>query len=229
MSPSRDERDLIYRCITLLVGAVFRLCFRLRYAGTSRVPAGRSIVAGNHVSALDGVVLGLCLSERHRRVTRFLVAAEFFDGRWFSWALRRFKQIPVHRGRRDSAALETAIVTVRAGALAGIFPEGKVNPGSELQPGKSGAARIALATGAPVVPVGIWGTQDRWPHPGLHFRRPWRPPLALAFGEPIEPDGDAGSEDDVERFVDRVMSGIADQVEVARAMTGDRSARAARG
>jgi 1-acyl-sn-glycerol-3-phosphate acyltransferase len=219
VSESRDERDLIYRCITLIVGAVFRTCFRLRYAGASRVPAGRSIVAGNHVSALDGVVLGLCLSERHRRVTRFLVAAEFMDGHWFSWALRHFKQIPVRRGTRDAAALETAIVTVREGALAGIFPEGRVNPGTELQPGKTGVARIALATGAPVVPVGIWGTQARWPHAGLHLRRPWRPALALAFGEPIEPDGAADSQDDVERFLDRVMSGIAEQVEVARAMT----------
>lgn len=222
MSRTRDERDLVYRCITLLVGVVFRLCFRLRSAGASRVPAGRSIVAGNHVSALDGVVLGLVLSERHQRVTRFLVAAEFFHHRWFGWSLRRFKQIPVHRGRRDASALENAIVTVRGGALAGIFPEGRVNPGTELQPGKSGVARIALATGAPVVPVGIWGTQERWPQPGLHWRRPWRPRLALAFGPPIEPAGDPDAEDDVERFLDRVMSGIADQVEVARAMTGSR-------
>lgn len=222
MSPTRDERDLVYRGITLLVGVVFRSCFRLRYAGASRVPAGRSIVAGNHVSALDGVVLGLCLSERHKRVTRFLVAAEFFHHHWFGWALRRFKQIPVRRGTRDRTALEAAIVTVRAGALAGIFPEGKVNAGSELQPGKSGVARIALATGAPIVPVGIWGTQDRWPQPGLHWRRPWRPRLALAFGEPIQPAGEADSEDDVERLVDQVMGGIADQVEVARAMTASR-------
>ncbi len=209
----------MYRFVTVLVGAVFRLCFRMRFAGISRVPArGRAIVAGNHLSALDGVVLGLAVSERHKRVTRFLVAAEFFDHHWFGWALRRFKQIPVRRGTRDVTALQAAIVTVRAGALAGIYPEGKVNPGTELQPGKSGVARIALETGAPVVPVGIWGTQDRWPHAGLHWRRPWRPRLALAFGEPIEPNGEPGSPDDLGRFLDRVMSGIADQVEVARAM-----------
>jgi 1-acyl-sn-glycerol-3-phosphate acyltransferase len=219
VSRPRDERTLLWRFVVLVVGAALRLCFRFRYAGVTRVPAsGYGIVAGNHVSALDGLALGVVVSKRRKRLTRFLVAAEFFDHHWFSWSLRRFRQIPVHRGTRDTAALETAIVTVRAGALAGIFPEAKVNPGTELQPGKSGVARIALATGASVVPVGIWGTQDRWPRAGLHWRPPWRPGLAVTFGEPIEPKGDPESADDVERFLDRVMSGIAEQVEVARAL-----------
>lgn len=219
----RDERSLLWRVSAALVGIGFRLCFRLRYAGTSRVPLhGRGIVAGNHVSALDGVVLGLAVSERRKRVTRFLVAAEFFDHRWFSWALRSFRQIPVHRGTRDLAALRAAVETVGAGALAGIFPEGKVNSGTGLQRAKSGVARIALATGAAVIPVGIWGTQDRWPRAGLHWRRPWRPALAVTFGEPIEPIGDPGSAEDVDRFVERVMDGIAGQVEVARALAASR-------
>src|SRR4030065_456792 len=67
----------------------------------------------------DGAVLGLAASERRKRVTRFLVAAEFLKGRWFSWALRRFEQIPVRRGTRDTTALETAITTVRGGAPRG--------------------------------------------------------------------------------------------------------------
>lgn len=223
MGIRRDERSVLFRISAALVGIAFRLCFQLRYAGTSRIPThGRAIVAGNHVSALDGVVLGLAVSERGKRVTRFLVAAEFFDHRWFSWALRSFRQIPVHRGKRDTAALQTAIETVGAGALAGIFPEGKVNPGTELQRAKRGVAKIALATGAMVIPVGIWGTQDRWPRAGLHWRRPWRPVLAVTFGEPIEPAGDAGSEEGVDRFVERVMEGIAGQIEVARALAASR-------
>lgn len=218
MGTRHDERGLLWRCCAALVGIAFRVFFRLRYVAVTRVPArGRAIVAGNHVSALDGVVLGLAVSERRRRVTRFLVAAEFFDHRWFSWSLRAFRQIPVHRGTRDVAALETAIETIRGGALAGVFPEGRVNAGTELQPGKTGVARMSLATGAPVTPVGIWGTQDRWPLAGLHWRRPWRPALVLAFGEPIEPKGNPGSEEDVDRFLEVVMGGIADQIEIARA------------
>ena len=223
VSRPRDERNLAWRFVVLLVGATLRLCFRFRYAGVTWVPvSGRAIVAGNHVSALDGLALGVVVSQRRKRLTRFLVAAEYFDHHWFSWTLRLFRQIPVHRGTRDTGALETAVDTVRTGALAGIFPEAFVNPGTELQPGKTGVARIALATGAPVVPVGIWGTQDRWPHEGLHWGRPWRPGLAVTFGEPIEPEGDPESRADVGRFLDRVMSGIAEQVEVARALAGER-------
>jgi len=218
-----DERNLAWRFVVLVVGVVLRLCFRFRYAGVARVPAsGRAIVAGNHVSALDGLALGVVVSQRRKRLTRFLVAAEYFDHHWFSWSLRLFRQIPVHRGTRDTGALETAVATVQTGALAGIFPEAFVNPGTELQPGKTGVARIALTTGAPVVPVGIWGTQDRWPHEGLHWGRPWRPGLAVTFGEPIEPEGDPESRADVGRFLDRVMSGIAEQVEVARTLAGER-------
>jgi 1-acyl-sn-glycerol-3-phosphate acyltransferase len=218
-----DERSLLWRFTVLVVGIVFRLLFQLRDAGASRVPSrGRAIVAGNHVSALDGVLLGLIVSERRKRVTRFLVAAEFFHHRWFGWAPRAFRQIPVHRGTRDVAALESAVEVVRTGALAGIFPEGMVNAGTDLLPGKRGVARIALATGAPVIPVGIWGTQDRWPRSGLHWRRPWRPTLAITFGEPVEPMGDPGSQEDVDRFLERVMARIAGQVEVARALAASR-------
>lgn len=223
MSTHRDERTPLWRFTVVLVGIVFRVLFRLREAGVAHVPSsGRAIVAGNHVSALDGVLLGLTVSERRKRVTRFLVAAEFFDHRWFGWALRAFRQIPVHRGTRDTAALESAVEVVRTGALAGIFPEGKVNARTDLLPGKRGVARIAVATGAPVIPVGIWGTQNRWPRSGLHWRRPWRRTLAITFGEPVEPASGPGSDEDVDRFLERVMDGIADQVQVARALATSR-------
>jgi 1-acyl-sn-glycerol-3-phosphate acyltransferase len=205
-----------------VVGVLWRVFFRLQVTGARSIPpSGPGIVAGNHVSAMDGVVLALVTAERGRRMTRFLVAAEFFRKAKVAWALRLYRQIPLRRGLGDTGALDEALATIRTGAFAGIFPEGKVNPGPDggLQRGRSGVGRIALATGAPVIPVGIWGTQDRWPHPGLHWRRPWRPTVALAYGEPIEPRGDPASAEDVQVFVDLVMTGIAKQVEHARAMT----------
>lgn len=202
-----------------VVGFFSRVLFRLRVEGADRVPSsGSAIVAGNHVSALDGVALALATGSRGRRMTRFLVAAEFFRKLWCGWALRLYRQIPIRRGERDQGALDVAIETIRGGALAGIFPEGTVNPEPEagLLRGRRGAARIALATDAPVVPVGIWGTQARWPKLGLHLRRPWRPVVAISYGEPIPPKGDAGSAADVQAFTDVIIDAIAAQAERAR-------------
>jgi 1-acyl-sn-glycerol-3-phosphate acyltransferase len=202
-----------------VVGFFSRVLFRLRVEGADRVPSsGSAIVAGNHVSALDGVALALATGSRGRRMTRFLVAAEFFRKLWCGWALRLYRQIPIRRGERDQGALDVAIETIRGGALAGIFPEGTVNPepGAGLMRGRKGAARIALATDAPVVPVGIWGTQARWPKLGLHLRRPWRPVVAISYGEPIPPKGDAGSAADVQAFADVIIDAIAAQAERAR-------------
>ena len=202
-----------------VVGFFSRLLFRLRVEGADRVPSsGSAIVAGNHVSALDGVALALATGSRGRRMTRFLVAAEFFRKLWCGWALRLYRQIPIRRGARDQGALDVAIETIRGGALAGIFPEGTVNPEPEagLLRGRKGAARIALATDAPVVPVGIWGTQARWPKAGLHLRRPWRPVVAISYGGPIPAKGDAGSAADVQAFADVITDAIAAQAERAR-------------
>ncbi len=200
----------------MLVGPVMRLLFRLRFRGLEHIPAdGPAIVAANHLSVLDGIVLGLASVERGR-IVRFLAAAEWFERPSIAWALRLYRQIPVRRGEGDSGALDAAIATLRAGALAGIFPEGRVTRGPGLERGRTGVARIALAVGAPVVPVGIWGTQARWPRSGLTFRRPLRPRVTLSFGHAIEPRGDVESADDVQAFTDLVMAGIAREVEEAK-------------
>ena len=184
-----------------------------------RIPrTGPAILAANHVSALDGVVLAYLVARRRSRPTRYLVAVEFFDRRFHGFWLRTFKQIPIRRGMGDSGALDEAVATVRSGAVAGIFPEGTVNPdpGGPRLRGRTGVARIALAAGAPVIPVGIWGTQVRWPRTGLTFRRPLRPSVALTFGPPIEPKGDPSSLDDIQAFTTLVMTRIAEQVAAAR-------------
>jgi len=212
-----------WRAGLALVGPVLRLLFDLRWAGIERIPrAGQALLAANHVSSLDGVVLAYLVARRRNRPTRYLVAAEFFDRRFHGFWLRTFKQIPIRRGMGDSGALDEAIATVRSGAVAGIFPEGTVNPdpdGAMLR-GRTGVARIALAARAPVIPVGIWGTQMRWPRTGLRFRRPLRPTVALAFGPPIEPLGDPSSPDDVQAFTQLIMTRIVGQTAAARDLAG---------
>ncbi len=209
-----------WRFGVVVLGGVVRVLFRVRANGVEHVPMqGPGIVASNHVSVLDGIVLALVVARRRRRMTRFLTAAEFFRKPFYAWALRLYRQIPIRRGEGDDGALDEAVRTVRAGALAGIFPEGKVNPAPEgpLQRGRSGVARMSLATGAPVVPVGIWGTQRRWPRGGIRWQRPFRTTIALEFGAPIRGEGDQDSPQDTQRLTELVMERIADGVKRARA------------
>jgi 1-acyl-sn-glycerol-3-phosphate acyltransferase len=199
-----------------------RALFRVRVEGLEHVPSsGPAILAFNHVSALDGPVLAIEVAARHRRASRFLVAAEFFQRPLIGAILRRFEQIPIRRGEGDDGALDEAIATVRRGALAAIAPEGIVNAtgGTDLQRIRRGIARIAVPTGSPIVPVGIWGTHRRWPRSGLTLAGPWRPALALSFGPPLFPsgeDGDGAIDDVTAQLRERLTA----QVTRARTIAG---------
>lgn len=208
--------------IPLLVPIV-RLLFRVRVTGIHHVPLdGGAILAFNHISMLDGPCIAVETAWRRRRATRFLVAAEVFQVPVSGWFLRRYRQIPIQRGRRDADALDEAIATVRRGALAGIAPEGAVNPDPEhLQRIKKGAARIALSAGAPVIPVGICGTHRRWPKGHRTWGPPLRPRLGIAFGEPIDPKGDPSEQEELEAFVESVREALEEQVAEARMLAGD--------
>jgi 1-acyl-sn-glycerol-3-phosphate acyltransferase len=204
-----------------ITAPLLRLLFRVRTEGAEHVPArGPALLAFNHVSVLDGPCLAIETARLRRREVRFLVAAELFQRVFAGWVLRRFDQIPIRRGEGDAHALDRAIAIVRGGAMAAISPEGRVNedPSAGLQRIRSGIARIALPAASPIVPVGIWGTQSRWPRPGLRIGRPLRPPLALAYGPPIVPMGQVAAAGDVDELRERVGSAIATQVERAHAL-----------
>jgi 1-acyl-sn-glycerol-3-phosphate acyltransferase len=206
-----------------IVSPIERGLFSVRIEGVEHIPArGPAILAFNHVSVLDGPVLAIEAARRLSRESRFLVAAEQFRRPFIGWILRRYDQIPIRRGEGDTGALDDAIATVRRGALAAVSPEGRVNDdgAGQLQRLRRGLARIALPTGAPIVPVGIWGTQLRYPRSGFTVRRPWRPKLGLAFGPPLLPEGDADTLADVEALTDRVRLHLERQVERARSLFG---------
>jgi 1-acyl-sn-glycerol-3-phosphate acyltransferase len=210
-----------WRIGSAITAVLTHLVFRIRVRGVEHIPpSGPAILAFNHVSVLDGPVLAIATAREARRATRFLVAAEIFHRRFFGWILRTFEQIPIRRGQGDEHALDEAIRVVADGALAAIAPEGRVNAdgGERLQRIRSGVARIAIPTGAPVVPVGIWGTQVRWPRNGLTFRRPLRPVLAFAYGPPVTPPADEAGRD---AFLEELGSAITIQVAAARFLAGD--------
>jgi 1-acyl-sn-glycerol-3-phosphate acyltransferase len=213
-----EDFDAWWRFGALLTLPIVRLLFRVRVEGLEHVPrTGPAILAFNHVSVLDGPALAIETAFRRRRAVRFLIAAEVFGQRFFGWIVRSFHQIPIRRGEGDTGALDAAVESIRSGALAAIAPEGRVNhvPGAGLQRIRSGCARIALPTGAPVVPVGIWGTQVRWPQRGVTLRRPLRPTLAIVFGPAVRPRPD----DDLESFSARLREALEEQVRRAVAMS----------
>jgi 1-acyl-sn-glycerol-3-phosphate acyltransferase len=216
-----SELNAWWEAVSAVAMLLFRLVFRVRIEGVEHVPAvGPAILAFNHVSVLDGPVVAIVVARRCRRESRSLVAAEVFDGRITGRILRSFDQIPIRRGAGDADALAEAIRTVRQGAIASIAPEGRVaeDPTAGLQRVRRGVARLAFPTEAPVIPVGIWGTQVRWPKAGLRLGKPWRPRAAVVLGQPLRPEGDPKRVEDIDRFTDRVREAIELQVRRARAI-----------
>jgi len=223
MDAVHGDLNIWWRFGVPVVVPIVRASFRVRVTGIHRVPlAGPAILAFDHISVLDGPWLAAEVAWRRRRVVRFLVAAEVFDVPVTGWILRSYRQIPIRRGRNDAGALDEAVATIRGGAVAAIAPEGAVNPRpGELQRIRSGIARIALPTRAPVIPVGVWGTHRRWSKSGRHWGPPLRPRLGLAFGEPIEPTGDVSNQEDVDAFLELVRQALERQLTEARILVRD--------
>jgi 1-acyl-sn-glycerol-3-phosphate acyltransferase len=216
-----SELNRWWKIVSAVSNVFMRAIFRVHVEGTPNVPSlGPAIVAFNHVSVIDGPAVGIVVARERRRESRFLVAAEVFGQRLAGWILRSFDQIPIRRGQGDADALEEAVRTISAGAIAAIAPEGRVNDdgATEMLRFHRGVARLALATKAPVIPVGIWGTQERWPRSGRRYGPPWRPRLAFVFGDAIAPEGDPSDAEDLAAFTQRVRDAIEVQVTHARAI-----------
>ena len=176
---SSDPRpSWVYLLIGGLSWPVVRLLFRLEARGVGNLPRhGGYVLAANHWSNFDPWPLGMPLFPR--RFLRFMSKSELF---WFplSVVIKAGGGFRVRRGEQDEEAIETAIALVRAGYAVVMFPEGtRRSKGLRKKHEarwRSGAARIALEAGAPLVPAGIAGT-DRLARLG---------PLRVAYGSPIE-------------------------------------------
>ncbi len=203
-----------------LVRAIMSIVFRVRIEGIDHVPRdGAVIVAPNHVSVLDGPAVSSITGTGRWRPTRNLIAAEVFHG-LLGWILEQARQVPIRRGAGDTGALDEAIEAARSGSCIGIFPEGRVHddPRAGLQRIRSGLTRVALPTGTPVVPVGIWGTHDVWPRAGLDRASLLRRhTMAVVYGEALVPRPD----DSPAAFRARFHDGLDEVVSRARTLAGD--------
>jgi 1-acyl-sn-glycerol-3-phosphate acyltransferase len=152
-----------------------RVVYRLEVVGADRLPvAGPAVVAPNHDSVLDGIVLGAAIS----RELRFVAKAELWRSRLLAWVLDGLGAIRIERGRSDHRALAQVRQALDAEQAVVIFPQGAVR-GDRVW--HRGAARMALVTGAPLVPVRLIDTARALARGRIGF-----PKLRVIVGEPIE-------------------------------------------
>jgi 1-acyl-sn-glycerol-3-phosphate acyltransferase len=184
---------VLYWAIKAVLTPILRVCYRFRVEGREHIPKrGPVILASNHRSFLDSVFIPLVV---RRRVT-FVAKAEYFDDPKTAWFFRAVGQIPIRRegGTASERALESALEVLRAGGVFGIYPEGTRTRDGLLHRGHTGVARLALRSGAIVVPVGLIGTDECQP---VDRKLPkFFLPVTIRFGEPIDPARFAGREQD---------------------------------
>jgi 1-acyl-sn-glycerol-3-phosphate acyltransferase len=217
---SRAERDPWWLAARLTAGSLFHAAFRFSVEGVEEIPArGGALLAYNHVSVLDPIPVALAAARSGRRV-RFMALSELFEQGIVGWSLRITGQIPLRRGLGDWEAIGRVADVLRSGSLAAMSPEGTVGDGAALQPGQRGAARIALAAGVPIVPVGVWGTQHRWPRFGLRWGGPVRPVVGVSVGAPVPAEGQPRDRADVLALTERMMAELQTAVDRARLLAG---------
>jgi 1-acyl-sn-glycerol-3-phosphate acyltransferase len=189
---------------------------RRNWRGTENLPrSGGIILAVNHLSYVDPALIGhLCWD--NGRVPRFMAKAELFRIRGLGTILRGARQIAVYRRSPDaSLALRDAITALDEGDCVVIYPEGTTTKDPTYWPmvAKTGVARLALMTGAPVVPVAQWGAQRLFGQDKkFHLRRT---SIDMVVGPPIDLSDVAGSEPTVDvlrDITDRVMAAIRGQL-----------------
>jgi len=188
---------------------IFKFLWRFDVTGTHHIPeTGRAIVAPNHISVIDSFVVPAVLP---RRIT-YVGKVEYLD----DWKTRRLfpalGMIALDRSGGDSSrqALDVAAELLEADELFGIYPEGTRARDGFLHKGHTGPARLAFQTGAPIIPVGIEGTDLIQP-PDAPVPRPFMS-ARIAFGEPVYPDDYAGRGDHRvagRAMIDDVMASIA--------------------
>ena len=185
----RSEKIFIFRFIASIVLPLMNVLGRYRTQQGDYLPrTGPVVVAPNHLSEIDPLVIGLSIWKLGR-APRYLGKASLFTVPVFGWLLRKSGQIPVERaGSRGSDPLAAANQLVENNLVVVVYPEGTLTRDPDLWPmrGKSGAARIALTAGVPLIPVAHWGTQKIMPRYGKKLSVFPRKNVDVRFGPPVD-------------------------------------------
>ncbi|MFL6002268.1 MAG: lysophospholipid acyltransferase family protein [Nocardioides sp.] len=210
--------------VVILKPALFATTHRTWVDG-QKIPAeGGCIVVVNHMSHVDPLLTALFVYD-HGRIPRYLAKSGLFKNKFLASFLTAAGQIPVERLSRTAiGAFDAAVAAVRAGECVIVYPEGTLtrDPGLWPMTGKSGAARIALETGCPVIPVGHWGVQEILPP---YSSRPHlfpRQHVTMKAGDPVDLSdllGKTRSTEAINAATARIMAALTAIVEDLRGET----------
>ncbi|MDP9092002.1 MAG: 1-acyl-sn-glycerol-3-phosphate acyltransferase [Actinomycetota bacterium] len=210
---------MLYRTLELTVAPALRAVYRPAITGYVNVPrVGQVIIAANHVSFADEIFTPLAA----RRQVVYFAKAEYFTtaglrGRAMAAFFNSLGHVPVQRGDTRSAAsvIDVGVELLHQGHALGIYPEGTRSPDGSLHKFRTGVARLAMRSGAPVVPVGLVGTRAVQP-PGT---RAWRrAPVGVHFGQALY-FGDRAGEERSSRVLREVTETIREAVQTLSGQT----------
>jgi 1-acyl-sn-glycerol-3-phosphate acyltransferase len=186
---------VLYRAAELLVSPLVRAYFKPQVSGQQFVPrTGPAILAANHLSAADEVFTPITAG----RQVLYFAKAEYFNapglrGRITAWSFREFGHVPVDRDnpRAAGATIEVGVELLGQHKALGIYPEGTRSPDGRLHKFRTGVARLALRSGAPVIPVGLIGTDKVLIEGDPHW---YRAPVEVHYGPALDFSGRAEDE-----------------------------------
>lgn len=185
----RREKTAVWRFFAALVIPFLLLLGRYRVQHVERLPArGPFIMAANHITDFDPLVTAYTLW-RHGRVPHYLAKASLFRVPVIGWAFRVTGQVAVERAARgQSSTISQGERLITEGLALVIYPEGTLTRDPDLWPmrGKSGAVRIALETGVPLIPAAHWGAQKILPRWSKRFSLVPRKTVDVVIGEPLD-------------------------------------------
>lgn len=188
---------MLYKLLKAVLGPILKVLYKPWVKGAKHIPKeGAAILASNHLAVIDSVFLPLMIE----RPVTFMGKSDYFrgkglKGRIIAWFMRSVGTVPVDRtgGKKSAAALRVGLERLSKGELFGIYPEGTRSPDGRLYRGKTGVARMAIQSGAPVIPVAMIGTNIAQPI-GVKIPRLHR--IGVVIGEPLDFSRYQGMEDD---------------------------------
>ncbi len=213
----QDGLGFAFRFAAFILHPLMRLITKRDWRGADNLDVDSGIVvAANHISWFDPIVISHILWD-YDRPPRFLAKDALFRAPVVGWIMRNAGQIPVVRGTKDAAvAVQAAVDAARAGECVLVYPEGPITKAPDLWPmaAKTGAARIALTAGVPVIPMAHFGAQRVMGPYRKEFKAFPRKTMHVMVGPPVELDdlyrnGEVDN-DTLHEATDRIMAAITD-------------------